>query len=154
MNKDINTQDNNDVANNQPLDSQYIVRYDSQTGQPIHSNLDSAQLNLNTKKSNGQFIISLISFILFAVILLVLCSTVLYVSYVENGDANWGWMFVIIAWLSILPLLASFIMSIISIILYLINKKPKRKIERIFYILNWITIIILVVPMFIIFVIS
>lgn len=150
MNQDNNKRDNNSVPNY----SQQVVRYDSQTGQPIYSNLESAHLNIDNKKSNGQFIISLISFILFSIVVLVLSGILFYVSYIKNGDANWGWMFIIFAWLSILPLLASFVLGIISIILYLTNRKKKRKVETIFYILNWITAIILVVPMFIIFIIS
>lgn len=111
------------------------------------------QLNTNVKRSNSQFIVSLISFIIFILVVLVLGGILIYM-HTTNADSNSGWLFVGAIWLSLLPLLASFIMSIISIILYLKNREKKRKIETLFYILNWITAILLFVPMFRIFVIS
>ena len=51
MNQDINTQGNNGVPNNQPLNSQQVVKYDSQTGQPIYANQNN-QLNSNFQQLN------------------------------------------------------------------------------------------------------
>jgi len=61
MNQDINTQGNNGVPNNQPLNSQQVVKYDSQTGQPIYANqnnqLNSSfqQLNKNQNKKKKKY---------------------------------------------------------------------------------------------------
>lgn len=101
------------------------------------------QTNQLNKKRNVQFIISLISFILFAIVLLILIGIVICGLFFAQYIEGWGFALMISMMFSIIPLSASFIMSIVSIVLYLRNKKQKTRIEKIFYILNWITAIIL-----------
>lgn len=47
----FNTQGNNGMPNNQPLNSNQVVGYDPQTGQPIYSNQNN-QFNSNIQKLN------------------------------------------------------------------------------------------------------
>lgn len=106
---------------------------------------------LQSKKS--EIIISTIAFCLFAVCTIIILSTFLYGSTSSVDSSASGWLFVIAIWISIFPLFASFILSVISVVMYLKDKNSKTRVRKILYILNWITIVILFIPLVFIFVI-
>lgn len=106
---------------------------------------------LQSKKS--EIIISTIAFCLFAVCTIIILSTFLYGSTSSVDSSASGWLFVIAIWISIFPLFASFILSVISVVMYLKDKNSKTRVRKILYILNWITIVILLIPLVFIFVI-
>lgn len=106
---------------------------------------------LQSKKS--EIIISTIAFCLFAVCTIIILSTFLYGSTSSVDSSASGWLFVIAIWISIFPLFASFILSVISVVMYLKDKSSKTRVRKILYILNWITIVILFIPLVFIFVI-
>lgn len=84
----------------------------------------------------GNLELSGLAFLIFVVFEGLMVSSIL-------SDSGWAVLFG--PMISFWPLLISFILSLVAVIRYAKNKIPRTNLARVFYILNWITIIALVI---------
>ena len=108
------------------------------------NNEDKRVVNQFSKKNIAGLVLSIISFVLFALCAVAIISTVIWGIIANEDSSVSGWPFVMAVWMSIIPLFIGIILGIISFVLYFIEKQ-RTQVRRVFLVLNIISIILMII---------